>query len=103
MVERLRSNGLSTFAENVSWPEQTETPADLRNLVGYKGLREGDRGARGGKTRAVDREGGTHAGTRIGGFLDSVVDCTDVVRVALENVLFGAILRWLEAVPGPAG
>jgi hypothetical protein len=49
MVERLRSNGLSTFAENVNWPGQGVTAADLRNLMGFQGLREGDQGALGGK------------------------------------------------------
>ncbi len=47
MVEHLRSNGLSTFAENVNWPGQAVTAADLRNLMGFKGLREGDQGRNG--------------------------------------------------------
>ena len=50
MVERLRSNGLSLFAENVHWPGRAATATDLRNLMGFKGLREGDRGTRGGKS-----------------------------------------------------
>jgi hypothetical protein len=44
MVERLRSNGLSLFAENVHLPGRAATATDLRNLVGFKGLREGDQG-----------------------------------------------------------
>ena len=85
MVERLRSNGLSIFAENVSWPGRAVTAADLRNLVGFKGLREGDRGRNGqndpfcvrvGARLARETVAGRRAGTRICGFLDPVVDCT---------------------------
>jgi hypothetical protein len=58
MVERLRSNGLSPFAEKVSWPGQTVTAADLRNLMGFTSLREGDRGRDGGRNGPFCVRGG---------------------------------------------
>jgi len=57
MVEYLRSNGLSPFAENVNRPGQAVTAADLRNLMGFRSLREGDQGRGEGKDPKIGASG----------------------------------------------
>jgi hypothetical protein len=64
MVEHLRPNGLSPFAENVNGPGQAVTPADLRNLMGFQGLREGDQGRGEGKDSKIGVSGREHPGAR---------------------------------------
>ena len=76
---------MSTFGKNAQWPGQKETPADPRNPRDSRACAKVIK-VRGEVKLARSTVMGRSVGTSICGFPDPVVDCTNVVRVALENV-----------------